>query len=203
MPLSVFSCFCYTQIYKEREKKMEIILAILLVLLLGTIATFVPILIESGLDKTVEILNGSKDNKELNNKIQNILNESVDRESIVNKLKKLLLNNGYKITKEEQYHIQFKSTSIVGGNIFNINLEPYIKKPKKEPPYTPHAYKTLECKITDNNETIKQQYRLLVKKYHPDFIQSKELDASFMEFAKQKLQEINHAYDTIKKERGI
>jgi len=149
-------------------------------------------------------LNGSKDNKELNNKIQNILNESVDRESIVNKLKKLLLNNGYKITKEEQYHIQFKSTSIVGGNIFNINLEPYIKKtPKRNQHDSNPAYKTLGCKSSDSNATIKKQYRLLIKKYHPDFIHSKGFDESIIEFAKQKLQEINSAYETIKKERGM
>ena len=43
----------------------------------------------------------------------------------------------------------------------------------------------------------------LVKKYHPDFIQSKDLDESFVDFAKQKMQEINHAYDRIKRERGI
>ena len=36
---------------------------------------------------------------------------------------------------------------------------------------------------------IKKKYRELVKKYHPDFIQSKGHDASSVEFDKQKMQE--------------
>jgi len=65
------------------------------------------------------------------------------------------------------------------------------------------AYKVLQCKKSDTNATIKKQYRILIKKYHPDFIQSKGLDEAFIEFAKQKLQEINKAYEIIKKERGL
>jgi len=65
------------------------------------------------------------------------------------------------------------------------------------------AYKVLQCKKSDTNATIKKQYRSLIKKYHPDFIQSKGLDEAFIEFAKQKLQEINKAYEIIKKERGL
>jgi DnaJ like chaperone protein len=74
---------------------------------------------------------------------------------------------------------------------------------KQEPPRDTNSYKILGCKSTDDNTAIKKKYRELVKKYHPDFIQSKGQDESFVEFAKQKMQEINNAYDAIKKERGI
>lgn len=71
--------------------------------------------------------------------------------------------------------------------------------PKKDS----NAYTTLGCKSSDDNATIKKKYRELVKKYHPDFIQSKGQDESSVEFAKQKMQEINNAYEVIKKERNI
>ncbi len=66
-----------------------------------------------------------------------------------------------------------------------------------------NPYQVLQCKVTDTDVIIKKQYRILIKKYHPDFIQSKGLDEAFIEFAKQKLQEINRAYEIIKKERGL
>jgi len=66
-----------------------------------------------------------------------------------------------------------------------------------------NAYTVLGCNSTDDNATIKKRYRELVKKHHPDFIQPKTKDNPSLELAKQKIQEINNAYDAIKKERGI
>lgn len=74
---------------------------------------------------------------------------------------------------------------------------------KQESPKYPNLYDILGCKSTDNNSTIKKKYRELVKKYHPDFIQSNGQNEPSIEFAKQKMQEINHAYDEIKKQRRI
>ena len=90
----------------------------------------------------------------------------------------------------------------------NIQIKRYIDeiviRPKQEKSSNgSDPYTILQCKRTDNTATIKQQYRSLIRKYHPDFIHSKDLDEAFMEFAKQKLQEINNAYDIIKNERGI
>lgn len=67
----------------------------------------------------------------------------------------------------------------------------------------PDAYIILGCKSSDNNSTIKEKYREPVKKYHPDFIQSRGQDASSVEFAKRKMQEINNAYGVIKRLRRI
>lgn len=61
------------------------------------------------------------------------------------------------------------------------------------------GYTTLGCKSTDDNATIKKKYRELVKKYHPDF----RVDDESLKFRKQKMQEINNAYDIIKKERKL
>ncbi|MEA1919331.1 MAG: TerB family tellurite resistance protein [Campylobacterota bacterium] len=59
------------------------------------------------------------------------------------------------------------------------------------------------CKILDVNQddemnTIKKRYRKLVRQYHPDIIKSQDKDASYMEEATAKTQEINQAYEIIK-----
>ncbi len=61
-----------------------------------------------------------------------------------------------------------------------------------------NPYEILGVTPSDNDETIKKAYRELVKKYHPD----KYKDNPLEDLAKEKLQEINRAYDTITKERA-
>lgn len=64
-------------------------------------------------------------------------------------------------------------------------------------------YKILECKTSDSTETIKINYKKLVKEYHPDVISGKDLPKPFIEFANKKFQEIHSAYEYIKKERNF
>jgi DnaJ like chaperone protein len=54
-----------------------------------------------------------------------------------------------------------------------------------------------------DNEEIKRRYRQLAMEYHPDRIVSKGLPEEFTKFAQEKFQEIQNAYEAIKKERGI
>ncbi|WP_291465837.1 DnaJ domain-containing protein [Desulfobacula sp.] len=61
----------------------------------------------------------------------------------------------------------------------------------------------MKCDETSSNEEIKKQYRKLVSEYHPDKIEAKGLPEEFIKFANDKFKEIQEAYDTIKKERGI
>ncbi len=81
----------------------------------------------------------------------------------------------------------------------------HVDDPNKPIRRTPenYSYEILGCRSTDDDVTIKKRYRELVKKYHPDFIQSKGEDKLSMAFTKQKIQEINNAYDIIKKERVV
>jgi len=65
------------------------------------------------------------------------------------------------------------------------------------------CYTILKCTPNSTNEEIKKSYRELVKQYHPDTIQGKGLAEDFILFANQKFQEINNAYEFIKKYRGI
>lgn len=65
------------------------------------------------------------------------------------------------------------------------------------------AYEILEAKSSDDNSILKKKYRTLVKKHHPDIISGQGASESIIDEATKKLQEINEAYEMIKKDRGI
>jgi hypothetical protein len=58
-------------------------------------------------------------------------------------------------------------------------------------------YKVLGVNPTDSDETIKDAYRKLARKYHPD----KYADGDLKELAEEKMKEINSAYEEIQKMR--
>lgn len=65
------------------------------------------------------------------------------------------------------------------------------------------AYAVLEAKADDDNATLKKKYRTLVKKHHPDIVAGQGASQNIIDEATKKLQEINEAYELIKKERKI
>ncbi len=64
-------------------------------------------------------------------------------------------------------------------------------------------YAILGCDPKDSNERIKQQYRKLVRDFHPDTVAAKGLPEEFITFAHDKFREIQSAYEIIKKERNL
>lgn len=66
-----------------------------------------------------------------------------------------------------------------------------------------NAYETLEISKDATDNELKKQYRKLVKKYHPDVITGQGAEQSIIDEATNKLQEINEAYELIKKDRNI
>ena len=63
---------------------------------------------------------------------------------------------------------------------------------------------TKACEILEVNEnddlgTIKKAYRKLVKKYHPDVITASGASEDYIQEATKKIQEINEAYELLKK----
>ncbi|WP_031348205.1 J domain-containing protein [Sulfurimonas hongkongensis] len=60
-------------------------------------------------------------------------------------------------------------------------------------------YETLESSKDDSLETIKKNYRRLIKEYHYDSIASKGLPEDMLKFAEVKTQELNEAYAAVKK----
>jgi DnaJ like chaperone protein len=63
------------------------------------------------------------------------------------------------------------------------------------------AYTLLGVSENDDMQTIKKAYRKLVRQYHPDIIKSQNKDEHYMKEATQKTQQINAAYEMIKKAR--
>ncbi len=66
---------------------------------------------------------------------------------------------------------------------------------------TDRDYKMLNCTSSSSTEEIKQNYKKLVKEFHPDTIMAKGLPEEFIEFATKRFREIQEAYENIKKER--
>ena len=65
------------------------------------------------------------------------------------------------------------------------------------------ACKVLGVRSSDDAATIKRAYRKLMSEHHPDKLVAKGLPPQMMEMAKQKAQEIQAAYDLIKREKGF
>ena len=64
------------------------------------------------------------------------------------------------------------------------------------------AYKVLGVSKHDDMNSIKKAYRKLVRQYHPDIIKSQGKSEEYIKEATAKTQEINQAYEMIKKARG-
>lgn len=66
---------------------------------------------------------------------------------------------------------------------------------------TDDAYKILEIDPNATDDEVKKAYREMAKKYHPDLVS--HLGEEVRQSAERKLQEVNAAYEKIKKQRGI
>lgn len=64
-------------------------------------------------------------------------------------------------------------------------------------------YDVLKCSRKSSNEEVKKSYRLLISKYHPDKFVGMDLDDEFVKLASKKFQEIQAAYDQVRKQRGF
>ena len=64
------------------------------------------------------------------------------------------------------------------------------------------AYKVLGASREDDISVIKKKYRALVKKYHPDIMKAKGASEDYIKDATVKVQEINTAYEMVKKEKA-
>jgi DnaJ like chaperone protein len=62
-------------------------------------------------------------------------------------------------------------------------------------------FNILGVKDSDSFEIVKKKYRKLVREYHPDKLMGMELSEDDILVAKEKMQELNDAYEAIKKEK--
>jgi len=65
------------------------------------------------------------------------------------------------------------------------------------------AYKLLGVDGSADSKTVKRAYRKLMNEHHPDKLMAKGLPPEMMNVAKEKAQEIQNAYDLIKKAKGF
>ncbi len=64
-----------------------------------------------------------------------------------------------------------------------------------------HAYEALGLTAPASEAEVKRAYRKLMGTYHPDKLAARQLPEEIQALAKQKTQEIQNAYDTIRKSR--
>jgi len=63
-------------------------------------------------------------------------------------------------------------------------------------------YEELESSSSDSFETIKKNYRRLMKEHHYDSLVSKGLPQDILDFSQEKTKRLNEAYSAIKEVRG-
>lgn len=98
--------------------------------------------------------------------------------------------------QEEAALRRIKDIFQISGRQFENIKAKYFKDDEK-------YYRSLNCTPGSSNEEIKKNYRKLVKDFHPDTIISKGLPEEFTDFATKRFQEIQQAYEHIKRERGL
>ncbi len=64
-----------------------------------------------------------------------------------------------------------------------------------------NSYKILEIDKSVSNDEVKKAYRKMAKKYHPDRVNTQ--DEAIKKGAEEKFKQVQMAYETIQKERGI
>lgn len=65
------------------------------------------------------------------------------------------------------------------------------------------AYEVLGLDEQASDQQVKRAYRKLMNEHHPDKLVAKGLPAEMMELAKQKAQDIQAAYDSVKQDRAM
>ena len=64
------------------------------------------------------------------------------------------------------------------------------------------AYSILGVSESDDDKAIKKAWRKLMSQHHPDKLAAKGLPKEMLDIANQKAQDIQVAYEKIKKQRG-
>lgn len=89
------------------------------------------------------------------------------------------------------------------NNLINTFEAFYVQQASNKAISLEKAYEILESNLSDDAATLKKNYRSLVKKHHPDIISGQGAAQNIIDEATKKLQEINEAYELIKKDKGL
>lgn len=96
-------------------------------------------------------------------------------------------------------HLRFESESIAAMlTQFGAFHRHSVKESSLSDAYTLLG---ITAEVTD--DAVKKAYRALVREYHPDIIKAQGASDEYLKSATEKVQEINAAYEMIKKSRGL
>lgn len=104
-----------------------------------------------------------------------------------------------------QYYVSKGSSSRAQSNSSHSSKQQkaYRESDSESPLENIECFKVLGCEKSDPMDKIKSAYRKLVNEYHPDKIIGKDLPSEFVSFANTKFQEIQSAYEEVKKIKGV
>ncbi|WP_299019345.1 co-chaperone DjlA [uncultured Photobacterium sp.] len=101
---------------------------------------------------------------------------------------------------EQRLHMQEAAFRFQQGG-FNQQQGAFRQAPTRD--QLANAYESLGIKSSASAQELKRAYRKLMNEHHPDKLAAKGLPPEMMELAKQKTQELQAAYDLIRKEKGF
>lgn len=142
--------------------------------------------------------------------LKEVLNKDIDVEAVCGQIKMymdqpsrvqllhflfgLANADGQIDVKEESLLNKISSWLGIGASEYNSIKFMFV-------PDTDKYYKVLEIDKTATDEEIKKAYRKLAVKYHPDKVS--HLGEQYQKDAHKKFQQLNEAYNALKKERGF
>jgi DnaJ like chaperone protein len=116
--------------------------------------------------------------------------------SFIDLLLQLALADGRVHPAEEQALDDVRRTFGISDTEFSAIRGRHIDDSEK-------YYNVLNCTAACTDEELKKQYKKLAKDFHPDTIIAKGLPEEFVTFATKRFQDIQEAYEKIKKKRGF
>lgn len=156
-----------------------------------------------------EIFNEQKDTTNNIESLAHALNRMILRDhqkqiQMLGFLIQLAFVDGEVSKSEEQILIIIAETLQIDPQIYHHLFDQFESISKNQSPQTTlkDAYSILGVSETDSLETIKKAYRNLVRQYHPDIIKAQDKDENYLKEATAKTQEINSAYEMVKKSRS-
>jgi DnaJ like chaperone protein len=115
---------------------------------------------------------------------------------MVHLLFRIALADGKFHPAEEQFILQVSQIFGISQLEYEQIKALFIKK-------NDQAYTILGVSSQASDDEVKAAYKKLVIEYHPDKLMAKGVPEDFIKIANEKMAEINSAYDTISKERGL
>ena len=117
---------------------------------------------------------------------------------LLNSLFSIAYADGELHPKERDMLFEIAKVFQISGNEFESLNNIFEAKISKDNTSINRSYKILGLSDNASLEQVSNQYKKLIKEYHPDKLQGMGLPKEFIELANQKLSAINKAYTEIK-----